>query len=398
MPATGKITQVIGSTFDAEFRRRPSARDLQRPQDRRRAQGRQDQPDRRSAAAPRRQPRPLRRAGLDRRPGPRHGGASTPARRCTVPVGKETLGRVFNLLGEPIDDRGPVNADGAPADPPRAAGVRRPVAQDRSLRDRHQGHRPAHAVRPRRQGRPVRRRGPGQDRHHSGTDRPYRQQHGGYSVFAGVGERTREGNDLWLEMQETKIGNTGKHVIDQTVMVFGQMNEPPGARLRVALSALTMAEWFRDETGADTLLFIDNIFRFTQAGSEVSALARPYAQRRRLSADAGHGNGRAAGTHHLDQEGRHHVGAGRVRARRRSDRPGPGQRRSRTSTRSSISSASIAEKGIYPAVDPLASASRILDPPISSARSTTTSPARCSRCFSATAICRTSSRSSASTN
>ena len=98
------------------------------------------------------------------------------------------------------------------------------------------------------------------------------QQHGGYSVFAGVGERTREGTDLWLEMQEAQIGNTGKHVIDQTVMVFGQMNEPPGARLRVALSALTMAEYFRDETGADTLLFIDNIFRFTQAGSEVSAL------------------------------------------------------------------------------------------------------------------------------
>ena len=119
------------------------------------------------------------------------------------------------------------------------------------------------------------------------------QQHGGYSVFAGVGERTREGTDLWLEMQEAEIGKTGKHVIDQTVMVFGQMNEPPGARLRVALSALTMAEYFRDETGADTLLFIDNIFRFTQAGSEVSALARPHAQRRRLSADAGHGNGRA---------------------------------------------------------------------------------------------------------
>ena len=96
--------------------------------------------------------------------------------------------------------------------------------------------------------------------------------HGGYSVFAGVGERTREGNDLWLEMQEAKIGDTGKSVIDQTCMVFGQMNEPPGARLRVALSALTMAEYFRDNTDADVLLFVDNIFRFSQAGSEVSAL------------------------------------------------------------------------------------------------------------------------------
>ena len=96
--------------------------------------------------------------------------------------------------------------------------------------------------------------------------------HGGSSVFAGVGERTREGNDLWLEMQEAKIGDTGRSVIEQTCMVFGQMNEPPGARLRVALSALTMAEYFRDSTGTDVLLFIDNIFRFSQAGSEVSAL------------------------------------------------------------------------------------------------------------------------------
>jgi len=97
-------------------------------------------------------------------------------------------------------------------------------------------------------------------------------QHGGYSVFAGVGERTREGTDLWLEMQETKIGDTDVEVLSKTAMVFGQMNEPPGARLRVALSALTMAEHFRDSTGADTLLFVDNIFRFSQAGSEVSAL------------------------------------------------------------------------------------------------------------------------------
>ena len=132
-----------------------------------------------------------------------------------MPVGKETLGRVFNLLGEPIDGRGPVNADGDAADPPRAADVRRTLAQDRAVRDRHQGHRPADAARPRRQGRPVRRRRPGQDGHPHRADRPHRQgQHSGYSVFAGVGERTREGNDLWLEMQETKIGNTGQSVID----------------------------------------------------------------------------------------------------------------------------------------------------------------------------------------
>jgi F-type H+-transporting ATPase subunit beta len=97
------------------------------------------------------------------------------------------------------------------------------------------------------------------------------RQHGGYSVFAGVGERTREGNDLWVEMQESLL-DTGDPVLSKTCMVFGQMNEPPGARLRVALSALTMAEYFRDTQGLDILLFVDNIFRFTQAGSEVSAL------------------------------------------------------------------------------------------------------------------------------
>ena len=145
-------------------------------------------------------------------------------------------------------------------------------------------------------------------------------------MFAGVGERTREGTDLWLEMQEAKIGDTGRSVIEQTCMVFGQMNEPPGARLRVALSALTMAEYFRDTTGADTLLFVDNIFRFSQAGSEVSALLGRMPSRRGLPADAGHGDGRAAGADRLDEQGGHHVGAGRVRAGRRSDRPRPGHR------------------------------------------------------------------------
>ena len=131
-----------------------------------------------------------------------------------VPVGKETLGRVFNLLGEPIDGRGPVNATEFRPIHRDAAGVRRAVAQDRAVRDRHQGHRPADAAGPRRQGRPVRRGRPGQDGHPQELIARIASQHGGYSVFAGVGERTREGNDLWLEMQETKIGNTGRAVID----------------------------------------------------------------------------------------------------------------------------------------------------------------------------------------
>jgi F-type H+/Na+-transporting ATPase subunit beta len=189
----------------------------------------------------------------------------------TVPVGEATLGRVFNLVGEPIDDRGPV-----PTSERRT--IHREAPELSELTPKTEIFETGIKVidllarSPRRQGRPLRRRRRGQDGDHPGADRPSPSFHGGYSVFAGVGERTREGNDLWLEMQEAKIGDTGKSVIDQTVMVFGQMNEPPGARLRVGLSALTMAEYFRDQTGADTLLFIDNIFRFTQAGSEVSAL------------------------------------------------------------------------------------------------------------------------------
>ena len=190
----------------------------------------------------------------------------------SVPVGKETLGRVFNLLGETIDQRGPVGTE-----------ERRPI---------HREAPPFTDLTPKAEVfetgikiidllTPFIRGGKGGLFGGAGLGKTVviqeliariAQQHGGYSVFAGVGERTREGTDLWMEMQETEIGSTGKHVIDQTVMVFGQMNEPPGARLRVALSALTMAEYFRDETGADTLLFIDNVFRFTQAGAEVSAL------------------------------------------------------------------------------------------------------------------------------
>ena len=140
------------------------------------------------------------------------------------------------------------------------------------------------------------------------------------------------------------------------------MNEPPGARLRVGLTGLTMAEYFRDEEGQDVLLFIDNIFRFTQAGSEVSALLGRMPSRRRLPADPGHRDGRAPGAHHLDQEGLDHVGAGDLRARRRLHRPGAGDdvRPPRRDDRALART--IAELGIYPAVDPLASTSRILDP------------------------------------
>jgi len=185
--------------------------------------------------------------------------------------------------------------------------------------------------------------------------------HGGYSVFAGVGERTREGTDLWLEMQEAKIGDTGRSVIDQTCMVFGQMNEPPGARLRVALSALTMAEYFRDKTGADTLLFVDNIFRFSQAGSEVSALLgrMPSAvgYQPTLASEMGALQERIAST---DKGAITSVQAVYVPADDPTD-PAPATAFSQLDAFIYLER-SISEKGIYPAVDPLASSSRILDP------------------------------------
>src|SRR3954452_24378189 len=190
----------------------------------------------------------------------------------SVPVGKETLGRVFNLLGDPIDGRGPVNAkEFRPihSPPPKLADLSPKTELFPT------GIKVIDLLPPLvRGGKAGLFGGAGLGKTVILQELIARiaREHGGYSVFAGVGERTREGNDLWLEMQETEIGKTGRAVIEQTAMVFGQMNEPPGARLRVALSALTMCEWFRDSTGADTLLFVDNIFRFSQAGSEVSAL------------------------------------------------------------------------------------------------------------------------------
>ena len=190
----------------------------------------------------------------------------------SVPVGEGTLGRVFNLLGEPIDGRGDVpHTERWP--------IHRKAPELSSLSPKTElfetGIKVVDLLTPFvRGGKAGLFGGAGLGKTVILTELIARiaSSHGGYSVFAGVGERTREGNDLWLEMQETKIGSTDRSVIDQTCMVFGQMNEPPGARLRVALSALTMAEWFRDTTGSDTLLFVDNIFRFSQAGSEVSAL------------------------------------------------------------------------------------------------------------------------------
>ena len=278
-----------------------------------------------------------------------------------VPVGEATLGRVFNLVGEPIDDRGPVEVT-------EYMPIHREPPELNELSAKTElfetGIKVMDLLCP------LVRGGKAGLFGGAGVGKTVIIQeliarlarfHSGYSCFAGVGERTREGNDLWLEMQEAKIGDTGKSVIDQTVMVFGQMNEPPGARLRVALSALTMAEHFRDQTGADTLLFIDNIFRFSQAGSEVSALLgrMPSAvgYQPTLGTEMGELQERITST---SQGAVTSIQAIYVPA---DDYTDPAPATAFTHLDSTVNlERSIAEKGIYPAVDPLASSSRIMAP------------------------------------
>ncbi len=279
----------------------------------------------------------------------------------TVPVGDETLGRVFNLVGETIDglgettikERRPIHHE-----PPELAELTPKTEMFET------GIKVIDLLCP------LVRGGKAGLFGGAGVGKTVIIQeliarlarfHSGYSCFAGVGERTREGNDLWLEMQEAKIGDTGKRVIDQTVMVFGQMNEPPGARLRVGLSALTMAEYFRDQTGADTLLFIDNIFRFSQAGSEVSALLgrMPSAvgYQPTLSTEMG------ALQERITSTGRGAVTSIQAIYVPADDYTDPAPATAFTHLDSTVNlERGIAEKGIYPAVDPLASSSRLVAP------------------------------------
>lgn len=279
----------------------------------------------------------------------------------TVPVGTPTLGRVFNMLGEPVDGRGEITAE-------ETRPIHRPAPKVEELSTNTElfetGIKVIDLLTPFvRGGKAGLFGGAGLGKTVILTELIARiaSSHGGYSVFAGVGERTREGTDLWLEMQETKIGDTGKSVIEQTCMVFGQMNEPPGSRLRVALSALTMAEYFRDQTGADTLLFVDNIFRFSQAGSEVSALLgrMPSAvgYQPTLATEMGALQERIAST---NKGAITSVQAVYVPADDPTD-PAPATAFGQLDAFLYLER-SISEKGIYPAVDPLASSSRILDP------------------------------------
>jgi len=274
----------------------------------------------------------------------------------SIPVGKGTLGRVMNVIGRPVDEQGPIVGT-------KIYPIHRPAPtveqQDTHLEMLETGIKVVDLLEPYLKGGKIGLfGGAGVGKtviimeliHNIAT------KHGGFSVFAGVGERTREGNDLWLEMKESGV-------IDKAALIYGQMTEPPGARLRVGLTGLTVAEYFRDEEGQDVLLFIDNIFRFTQAGSEVSALLgrMPSAvgYQPTLATEMGELQERITSTKKGSITS---VQAIYVPADDYTD-PAPATAFAHLDATTNLSRP-IAELGIYPAVDPLASTSRILDPRI----------------------------------
>ena len=271
----------------------------------------------------------------------------------SVPVGTKTLGRIMGRARNPGRRRGRGRRRGALAHSPQGSGVHRPGRGGRDSGDRHQGDRSHLPVQQGRQDRAVRRRGVGKTVALMELIRNIAIEHAGFSVFAGVGERTREGNDFYHEMKDSGV-------LDKVALVYGQMNEPPGNRLRVGLTGLTMAEFFRDE-GRDVLFFVDNIYRYTLAGVECSALLGAHALGGRIPADARRGDGGAAGAHHVDEDRLDHLDSGHLRSRRRPHRPSPATTFAHLDA-TLVLSRQIAELGIYPAVDPLDSTSRQLDP------------------------------------
>ncbi len=347
---TGQITQVIGSTLDAQFSedRLPALYNALRVDIERTVLGAATRETLWCEVAQHLGGGQVRAVALGSTDGLRRGQEiHDSGEAVSVPVGLETLGRVFNLVGETIDDRGPV----ATAER-RVIHRQPPELQELSSKTEifETGIKVIDLLCP------LVRGGKAGLFGGAGVGKTVIIQeliarlarfHSGYSCFAGVGERTREGNDLWLEMQEAKIGDTGKSVIDQTVM----------------LSALTMAEFFRDQTGADTLLFIDNIFRFTQAGSEVSALLgrMPSAvgYQPTLATEMGELQERITST---ERGAVTSIQAIYVPA---DDYTDPAPANAFTHLDSTVNlERSISEKGIYPAVDPLASSSRIVAPEI----------------------------------
>jgi len=281
----------------------------------------------------------------------------------TVPVGRETLGRILNVLGEPVDNLGPVNSKDH-------WGIHReaPKFEDQSTNIEmfETGIKVIDLLEPYTKG--------GKTGLFGGAGvgktvlimeliNNVAKQHGGFSVFAGVGERTREGNDLWLEFAETGVIVPGDPSKSKAALIYGQMTEPPGARLRVGLTGLTVAEYFRDQEHQDVLLFIDNIFRFTQAGSEVSALLgrMPSAvgYQPNLATEMGELQERITSTKHGSITS---VQAIYVPADDLTD-PAPATAFAHLDA-TTVLSRQIAELGLYPSVDPLASTSKILDPHI----------------------------------
>ncbi len=273
-----------------------------------------------------------------------------------VPVGKEVLGRIFNVLGEPVDKQGPVS-------PTDFYPIHRPAPSFEEQRPSTEiletGIKVVDLLAPYAKGGKIGLfggAGVGKTVLIMELIRNIATEHGGYSVFTGVGERTREGNDLWHDMNDSGV-------IEKTAMVFGQMNEPPGARMRVGLSGLTMAEYFRDQMGQDVLLFIDNIFRFVQAGSEVSALLgripSAVGYQPTLATDVGALQERIAST---TKGSITSVQAVYVPADDLTD-PAPATTYAHLDA-TTVLNRDIVAMGIYPAVDPLDSTSRILDPKI----------------------------------
>jgi len=272
----------------------------------------------------------------------------------SVPVGRKTLGRIMNVVGDPVDELGPIEAEERwPIHRPTPEFAEQNVTVDAF----ETGIKVVDLLAPYPQGGKIGLfggAGVGKTVFIMELIHNIAVQHGGFSIFAGVGERTREGNDLWLEMKESKV-------LDKTALVYGQMNEPPGARARVALSALTVSEFFRDEEGQDVLLFIDNIFRFTQAGSEVSALLgripSAVGYQPTLATEMGELQERITST---TKGSITSVQAIYVPADDLTD-PAPATTFAHLDA-TTVLSRQISELGIYPAVDPLDSTSRILDP------------------------------------
>src|ERR1700716_3808932 len=281
----------------------------------------------------------------------------------SVPVGRGTLGRVMNVIGEPVDELGPIQHT-------QTLPIHRPAPlfedQATSAEMFETGVKVVDLIQPFLKGGKIGLfggAGVGKTVFIQELINNVAKEHGGYYVCAGVGERTREGNDLWLEMTESGVIKPGDPDKSKAALIYGQMTEPPGARLRVALTALTVAEYFRDVEGADTLLFIDNIFRFTQAGSEVSALLgrMPSAvgYQPNLATEMGELQERITSTKKGSVTS---VQAIYVPADDITD-PAPATAFAHLDATTVLNRA-LTEKGIYPAVDPLTSTSRILDPNI----------------------------------